>query len=197
MSNILRIDSSARTNGSVTRDLSAQLAVDLAGSEAAVIVRDLAATPPAFVDEAWVTANFTDPDARTDAQNQILAGSEALVREVEAADQIVIGAPVYNFNVPASLKAWIDQIARARRTFHYTENGPVGRLTGKTAWLVVASGGTALGSEIDFATPYLKHVLGFIGITDVRILDATRWGARDEAERGAIRAQASPSKAAA
>ncbi|MFP4520195.1 MAG: FMN-dependent NADH-azoreductase [Oceanicaulis sp.] len=185
MTRILRIDSSARTDGSVSRDLSARLARRLAGPSGRVDVRDLAATPPAFVDGAWIGANFTDPAQRSNAQEAELAASEALVQELEAADQIVIGVAIYNFNIPASLKAWIDLIARARRTFRYTEAGPEGLLKGKTAWLVVASGGTALDSEIDFATPYLKHVLAFIGITDVRVIDATRWGFRTEDEKAA------------
>jgi FMN-dependent NADH-azoreductase len=191
MTNILRIDSSARIEGSVTRELSASLAAELAGPDGVVSVRDVAATPPAVVDAAWVGANFTSPDARTDAQRAELANSDALVAELEAADRIVIGVPVYNFSVPASLKAWIDQIGRVHRTFRYTQDGPEGLLDGsKTAWLVVASGGTALDSEIDFATPYLRHVLGFIGITDVRVIDATRWGALKDEEQAAIRADA-------
>lgn len=197
MTRVLRIDSSARTDGSVSRELSRTLAADLAGAESDVVVRDLAQDAPAFVDGPWVGANFTAPDERTEDQNLTLAASEALVAELEAADQIVIGVPVYNFSIPASLKAWIDLVARARRTFRYTEDGPEGLLTGKTAWLVVASGGTALGSDIDFATPYLKFILGFIGITDVRVIDATRWGFLSEAEQAAVRAEAGGQRAAA
>lgn len=186
MTRILQIQSSARTDGSVSRDLTDRLARRLAGRTGEITVRDLAAAPPAFVDAAWIGANFTDPARRTPEQEGELAGSDALVAELEAADQIVIGVPIYNFNIPASLKAWIDQIARARRTFRYTEAGPEGLLKGKTAWLVVASGGTALDSEIDFATPYLKHVLAFIGVTDVRVIDASRWGFRTEEEKAAV-----------
>ena len=197
MTRVLRLDSSARTDASVTRALSETLAADLAGPDGDPVIRDLADQAPAFVDAAWVGANFTAPDARTADQKAVLAGSDALVEELEAAEQIVIGVPIYNFSLPASLKAWIDMVARARRTFRYTEDGPEGLLKGKTAWLVVASGGTALGSEIDFATPYLKHVLGFLGITDVRVIDATRWGALSQAEQAAVRAQAGSAKAAA
>lgn len=184
---ILRIDASARRSGSVSRDLSADLASRLAGEDGTLIVRDLAENPLTQVDEAWVGANFTPEDSRTDEQRQALSGSDSLVGELFAADEIVIGVPVYNFAIPASLKAWVDQIARARKTFRYTENGPQGLLKGKTAWLVVASGGTAIGSEIDFATPYLKFILDFVGITDVRIVDATKWGTRSEAEQAAVR----------
>jgi len=133
-----------------------------------------------------VGANFTDPDARTGGQRAQLAASDALIAELEAADQMVIGVPVYNFAIPAALKAWVDLVARARRTFRYSEAGPEGLLKGKTAWLVVASGGTPLDSEIDFATPYLKHVLAFIGITDVRVIDASRWGFRSDDEKAQV-----------
>ncbi len=186
MTRILRIDASARTEGSVSRDLTDRLIGQLSAGGAEVTVRDLTQTPPRFVDGAWVGANFTAPDARTEAHKAELAESDALVDELEAADHIVIGAPIYNFSVPAALKAWIDQVARARRTFMYTENGPKGLLEGKTAWLVVASGGTPVDSDIDFATPYLRHVMGFLGITDVRVIDAGRWGFLSEAEQAAV-----------
>lgn len=197
MTRILRVDSSARTDGSITRALSQSLAAHLAGPDGEVTVRDLAAQPPAFVDEPWVGANFTAPEARTEGQRAVLAASDALVEELEAADQIVIGVPIYNFSIPASLKAWIDMVARVRRTFRYTETGPEGFLTGKAAFLVVASGGTAVDAEIDFATPYLKHVLGFLGITNVRVIDAARWGALSEAEQAAVRARVGAASAAA
>lgn len=184
---LLRIDTSARTAGSVSRELSARLSEQIRGADDRMIVRDLAADPVAQVDEAWIGANFTPDETRSDEQKQILAGSDALVAELAAADDLIIGVPVYNFSIPAALKAWIDQVARARVTFRYTENGPEGLLTGKTAWLVVASGGTALDSGIDFATPYLRHILGFVGITDVRVIDATRWGFLSEAEQQAVR----------
>ena len=190
MARILRIDASARADGSVSRDLTDRLVKRLAGSDADITVRDLAATAPDFVDADWVGANFTAPEARSAAQRDRLAGSEVLVKELEAADHIVIGAPIYNFSIPAALKAWIDQVARARRTFVYTENGPKGLLDGKTAWLVIASGGTRVDSEIDFATPYLRYVLGFLGVSDVRVIDAGRWGFLSEAEQAAVIAEA-------
>jgi len=90
-----------------------------------------------------------------------------IVAELEAADTIVIGTPIYNFAAPATLKAWMDLVARPRVTFHYTSDGPVGRLTGKRAIVVVASGGVKIGSPADHLTPHLKLFLGFIGITDV------------------------------
>jgi len=174
MTNILRIDASARYQGSTTRALAEKLVERLLAESygAKVVHRDLAATPPALLDESWVFANFTDEAERSDDQKTSLAGSDTLIAELEAADTIVIGVPVYNFAIPAALKAWVDQIARARKTFRYTEAGPEGLLKGKRAFLVVASGGVPVGSDYDFATGYLRHVLGFVGITDVTIIAA-------------------------
>lgn len=166
---VLHIDSSARTAGSVTRDLSAQIVGRLGAAD--VIRRDLAAPLP-LLDGAWVGANFTPADQRSAEQKQLLALSDSLVEELKQADTIVIGTPIYNFSVPSTLKAWIDLVARVGVTFQYTENGPVGLLEGKRAIIAVASGGTQAGSDIDFATTYLRHVLGFIGITEVEIVAA-------------------------
>lgn len=169
MTHVLRIDASMRHDGSTTRALTDKVIDRLA--PARVTVRDLAHGIE-LIDAAWIGANFTDPAERSDAQRDRLAVSDALVAEMRAADTLVIGLPVYNFGVPAALKAWIDQIARARETFRYTETGPVGLLTGKRAIIVAASGGMAIDSEIDFATPYLRHALGFVGITDVTVIAA-------------------------
>lgn len=174
MTNILRIDASARNSGSTTRQLTDKLVSHLIeqGYGANVVQRDLALTPPALLTEGWVGANFTDDADRSDEQKALLASSDELIAELEAANTIVIGVPVYNFAIPASLKAWVDLIARARRTFRYTESGPEGLLKDKKAYLVVASGGVPVGSDYDFATGYLRHVLGFVGITDVTIIAA-------------------------
>ncbi len=166
---VLHIDSSARRTGSVSRDLTAQI-VDRLGADE-VIRRDLA-TPLPLLDEAWIGANFTPADQRSDEQKQLLAQSDTLVEELKAADTLVIGAPIYNFSVPAGLKAWIDLVARVGLTFSYTEEGPAGLLEGKRAIIAVASGGTEAGSAIDFATGYLRHMLGFMGITEVKIVAA-------------------------
>jgi FMN-dependent NADH-azoreductase len=102
---------------------------------------------------------------------------------LERNELIVISMPIYNFNLSASLKLWIDQIARVGRTFRYTENGPIGLLTGKRAVILFASGGTKVGSEIDFGTPYLRHLLGFIGITDVEIITADQQTTESKTEQ--------------
>ncbi|MCV6592525.1 MAG: NAD(P)H-dependent oxidoreductase [Silicimonas sp.] len=169
---ILRIEASARTDGSVSRSINDLVIKDLSDSgPVQVTLRDLGMPLPQ-IDADWVAANFTAPAERTDAQKTTLALSDTLVAEVQTADVIVIGLPVYNFSVPASLKAWIDLVARVGETFRYTETGPEGLLSGKRAIVSFASGGTPAGSEIDFATPYLRHVLGFLGITDVEIVTA-------------------------
>ncbi|WP_297810446.1 NAD(P)H-dependent oxidoreductase [uncultured Methylophaga sp.] len=173
---ILHLNSSSRIDGSVTRDISARLVEHLQQqTTASVHRRDLAAGID-FIDENWVGANFTDPEQRSDEQKAALKFSDELVSELQAASHIVIASPVYNFSVPAVVKAWVDQVARARVTFRYTENGPEGLLKGKKAYLVVASGGVPLGSEMDYATRYLRHILGFMGIDDVTLVNANELG---------------------
>ncbi len=174
--NILRIDSSARRDGSETRALTDEFISRIgATADTTVIHRDLAVDAPDFVNETWVGAAFIDPNARSDRQAAALVASDALVAELETADVIVIGAPIYNFSIPAVLKAWIDMVARARVTFLHTEDGPVGLLKNKRAFVMISHGpdGTTIGSATDFATPYLRHLLGFIGIHDVEFISAT------------------------
>lgn len=180
---ILHINSSGRVEGSVTRDISAQLVGQLQQQTGhQLITLDLAEGLP-FIDEQWIAANFTDPAERSERQKAKLALSDSLVADLQQASHIVIAAPIYNFSVPAVLKAWIDMVARARVTFRYTENGPEGLLKGKKAYLVVASGGVPLGSEVDYASTYLRHVLGFLGIDDVTLVDANALGrAANESE---------------
>lgn len=173
---ILHINSSGRFDGSVTRDISAQLVSQIVQQTShETIALDLAEGLP-FIDEQWIAANFTDPEQRSDRQKAKLALSDSLVNDLQQASHIVIAAPIYNFSVPAVLKAWIDMVARARVTFRYTENGPEGLLKGKKAYLVVASGGVPLESEYDFATPYLRQVMGFLGIDDVTVINANELG---------------------
>lgn len=187
---VLEISASARTEASVTRALSRDLirALELRYGDIEVTHRDLATGMP-FVDEAWIEANFTADKLRTARHHEALAYSDALVAELQNADVLVIGVPVYNFSIAATLKAWIDMIARARLTFRYTENGPEGLLQGKKAYLVVATGGIPVGSSMDFATPYLRHVLAFVGITDVEIVAADRLNDEGEESLDNARAQ--------
>lgn len=173
MNKILRVDASMRTEGSVSRGLADKLISKLAtNGETSVTERDLSKGVD-IINEAWIGANFTDPADRSAEQAAILSASDTLVNELKDADTIVIATPVYNFHVPAALKAWIDMVARARETFRYTENGPEGLLKGKKVYVVVTSGGTALGSEADFITGWMTFVLGFIGLTDVTFIDSS------------------------
>lgn len=172
---LLQVNSSGRFEGSVTRQLSElvvnQIKVEQPGLN--VISRDLATGLP-FIDEQWIGANFTPPEQRSSSHQETLSFSNELVSELQQADTIVIASPIYNFSIPAVLKAWIDLVARAQLTFKYTENGPQGLLKGKKAYVVVASGGVPIGSEMDFASGYLKQVLAFIGITEVTLIDASK-----------------------
>ena len=175
--NVLLIEASGRRNGSVTRTLTDDLAAAIEQREGRIeLVRRDLAEGVGFVTDAWIGANFTDEAERTPADHAALAESDRLVDELEAADIVVIGSPIYNFGVPAVLKAWVDQVARARRTFRYTANGPEGLLKGKKAYVVVASAGVPVDSPVDFATPYLRHALGFVGIDDVDVVAADQHG---------------------
>ena len=176
---VLNIQASARHDGSVTRQLSDKVLAAIGAD--ATITRDLTEGLP-LLDAAWLGANFTPADDRTDAHRATLALSDSLIDEISRADTFLIGSPVYNFSVPAVLKAWIDQICRVGVTFKYTPDGPVGLLSGKRAVIVIASGGTPVGSDIDYASGYLKQIMGFIGITDVSIIAADALGNNAEAK---------------
>lgn len=170
MTQILHIDASAHFETSRSRAASAKIVADLGGS---VTDRDLAANPLPFVDAAWANARLVDPAERTAEQTQHLSLSDQLIGELQTADILVIGTPIYNFAAPATLKAWMDLVARPGVTFKYTPDGPVGLLTGKKAILTVASGGVPIGSQMDHLTPHLKLFLGFVGITDIDVRAAS------------------------
>jgi FMN-dependent NADH-azoreductase len=190
--NVLIVNSSARNEGSVSRELVQELVANLEASRGPLSVthRDLAKGID-FVSQAWIAANFTDDADRDENQRRELANSDLLVQEVMDAQILILGVPVYNFGIPAALKAWIDMVARARKTFRYTSNGPEGLLTGKKAYLVVATGGVPVDSPVDFATPYLRHALKFIGITDVEVISAEQINSRGVAATEGAREQIS------
>lgn len=126
-----------------------------------------------LVNDAWIDSDRTPEEMRTQDQRVILAQSDALVSELQAADDIVIAVPIYNFSVPAAFKAWIDLVCRTNITFVYENDKPRGMLNDKRAFVVITSYGTLGGSEIDYTSGYVKHILSFIGITDVTFVDAT------------------------
>lgn len=177
MTNILTLSGSPKTEGSVSRDLIERF-VDKwrAENTASVVARDVGTTPPPHLDEATIGAFYTPEDARSDDQQARIAFSDELVGELEAADVIVIGAPMHNFGLPSGLKAWIDHVARVGRTFKYTENGPEGLLTGKKVYVLTARGGDYSESSpahaMDHQAPYLRTVLGFLGLDDVTFIHA-------------------------
>jgi len=187
---VLRIDASGRREGSATRALADDLldALEQRYERVEVQTRDLARRIP-HVDEAWIDANFTPAERRTAGQRDALRCSDQLVAELQMADVLVIGVPIYNFGVPAALKAWVDMIARARLTFRYTENGSVGLLAGKKAYLLVASGGVAIDGPMDFATPYMRRALNFVGIEDIEVIAADQQNRRGEEALAAARAR--------
>lgn len=171
---VLRIDSGADHPGSVTRNLAGVLIDRLVEPGDALLQRE-ATQGVLVVTGAWVAASFSDGDPVA------LATSDALVDELLSADELVLVAPIYNFGIPAAMKAWIDQVVRAGRTFQFTEAGPVGLVPATRAWVVTASAGTQVGSDLDFNTSYLRAILGFIGISDVRVIAADNLQVRGEA----------------
>jgi FMN-dependent NADH-azoreductase len=170
---ILHVDASQRREGSVSRGLSQLLVDELRARfpNAGVVRRDLLDGMP-LVDDAWIAASNTPEDQRCPAQREVLAFSDGLVEELKACDVWVIGTPIYNFSITPALKAYVDQICRARVTFAYSEQGPRGLLDDRKAFIAIASGGSKVGSPTEFLTPYLTHVLGFIGIRDVELIAA-------------------------
>ena len=173
MTTILQLNSSAAAGESVTASLNAAIVDGLRAqlSDVEVVERDLTTLP--VLDNARLIANNTPGEARTAEQVEVAAIADAVVAEVHAADVIVVGVPIYNFGVPASLKAWMDLVARAGSTFQYTENGPQGMVTGTRAFVTVASGGVGLKSEVDHATPHIEPFLRFLGIDEIEIVDST------------------------
>ena len=172
---ILRVDSSAKTENSESRRLTDRIIDGLKtnGKSLDVTVRDLNQSLPQ-VNTAWIEANNTQSDDQTNEHKKTLALSNTLVGEIEAADTLIIGVALYNFSITASLKLWIDLVCRARKTFAYVDGSPKGLMTGKKAIICFASCGTPFESNIDFASGYLRHILGFIGITDVTFISADK-----------------------
>lgn len=170
MTVVLHIDASVALDSSLSRAASARLVEGLAPSR--VIRRDVVTDPLPYVDDTWAKARLMAPQDRSDADKAALTLSDSLIDEIMQADVLVFGLPIYNFGMPASLKAWVDLVARPGVTFHYTAEGPRGLIAGKRAVIAVASGGTPTGSDWDYASTHLRHVLGFLGITEVEVLGA-------------------------
>jgi FMN-dependent NADH-azoreductase len=177
MTHILLIQSSSNLASSVSRDLADSYVKDYkaAHPDATVTERDLVTAPIPHLGVDLLGGMFGKPEALTEEQAKALALSNALVDEIEAASLIVIGVPMYNFSIPSALKAWIDHVIRAGRTFRYTATGPEGLVHGKKAVLFLASGGVYSDGPYkpyDFQETYLRAILGFIGLTDVTVVRA-------------------------
>jgi len=177
MKNILLIESSPRGSESISHQAARSIVNELQRRhpDAQLTVRDLAQNPPPHVGQAFISGIHTPPEQRTPDQAKAIALSDALIDELFAADTLVIALPMHNFAPPSTFKAWIDHVARAGRTFSYSSHGPQGLLKGKRAILVLASGGVYTNDQMkpyDFIEPYLRTVLGFLGITDVVVVRA-------------------------
>jgi FMN-dependent NADH-azoreductase len=178
MPTLLDINSSPLGDASISRQLTAEYVRSwkLANPTGKVITRDLAATSILPVTGAWIGAAYAPDEARTPDQRNLLSLSDTLIAELETAGEYVLGVPMHNFSIPSTLKLWIDQVARVNKTFSYATGAPVGLLTGKKATIIASSGGkydagTAMAS-FNFVEPYLRTVLGFLGVTNTAFLNA-------------------------
>ena len=186
MHTILRIDTSARGTGSVTRDLGNHLEQALLKTtpDARVMRRDLAATPLPHIVDTTIAGYYTPADQMTETLRNATALSDTLIAELRAADTLLLTVPMYNFSVPSALKAWIDQIVRIGHTFAYDGTNFTGLVTGKKAYVVCAYGAGGYGPDrpfgaANFVEPYLRFLLNFLGIADVTFfsIEATTAGA--------------------
>jgi FMN-dependent NADH-azoreductase len=199
MKNILLIQSSPRGPESLSQKVAQSVVLDLQSRhpKVTVTIRDLAANPPPHVGAAFVAGSYLSPEKRTSEQAKAVGFSDALIDELLAADVIVIGVPMHNFGPPSTLKAWIDHVARAGRTFSYGANGPQGLVKGKRAILVLSRGGVysnGPAKAYDFQEPYLRTVLGFIGITDVDVVHVEGVGSSAIGPEKAVEAATAQSK---
>lgn len=175
MTTILQI-TSARQNGSHSTPLTTALTqrLTMAHPTSHVVTRDLQRDPLPYLDDTVLGAFFTPADQRDDAQRAIVRRSDSLIDELQNADIVVLGAPMYNFHIPAQLKSYFDWITRAGVTFRYTEQGPEGLIKGKKVYIVTTRGGAYEGTALDSQLPYLRTMLGFLGMTDVTVLSVEK-----------------------
>ena len=186
--NVLQVNTSARTEAAISTRLANEVVARLREKEplATLTVRDLSRSPHLALDERALQALFTADADRTPEQAARVALDDALIAEIQAADVVVLAVPMYNFGVSAQLKNWIDAIARARVTFRYTDRGAEGLLTGKKVIIVLTRGGRYRDTETDSQVPYLKTVLGFLGMTDLQFVYAEGLALGVDAEAASI-----------
>jgi len=178
---ILQINSSVRGPASTSTKLATSIVQHLTSikPQAKVEVRELSSQP--FLDAQALGALFTPAEARTPEQKERVAVDDATIEQVKEADVLVLGVPLYNLGEPVQLKAWIDAITRAGVTFRYTATGPEGLLQGKKVFVAFSRGGKYKGTAYDTQTPYLRNMLGFLGMTDVTFLHAEGLAMGEEA----------------
>lgn len=171
---ILQVNSAARTVGANSTQIANAVTARLVAKhpEATVEILDLAATPHPALDQEGLGALFTPAEQRTPDQQARLDLDNALIAQVQAADVLVLGVPMYNFAISSQLKNWIDAIAKAGVTFRYTDSGPEGLIKGKKVYVALARGGIYRDTPNDTQVPYLKMILGFLGMTDVEFIYA-------------------------
>jgi len=189
--NILHITSSPRGDASFSNRVANNVITELRRRHGDVVVtaRDLVRDALPHIGSEFVTATRSPQGPKTETERKLLALSDVLVDELFAADIIVIATPMINFTIPSNLKTWIDYVARAGRTFSYSAAGPKGLVTGKQVILVAAKGGVYSGNPaLDFQVPYLKSVLGFLGMTDVEVLEVEGTAYGPEAAEKAVEA---------
>ena len=185
---ILQINASARSDGANSTRLADGITARLLAARPGAVVEtlDLARDPQPMLDEPALVALFTPADQRSTEQAARVAIDDARIAQLQAADAIVIGVPMYNFGVPVQLKAWLDAVARAGVTFRYTENGPEGLVKGKKVYVALARGGVYRDSPTDSQVPFLKTMLGFLGMTDVEFVYAEGLAMGEESVRRAF-----------
>jgi FMN-dependent NADH-azoreductase len=178
MSTLLKIDVSPRGDHSISRKLGNHFATEWQSNHVGgeIVTRDLATTKIPYVDLPWIAGAFSAPDTHTGEHKAALKVSDELIAELLAAEEVVISTPMYNFNVPAVLKAWIDNIVRLNKTFSFPADGLKGLAAGKKVTVIITSGSEyTSGSPLEAYNvqgPYLRVVFGFIGITDITIVHA-------------------------
>jgi FMN-dependent NADH-azoreductase len=186
--NLLQLNTSLFSNSGQSSRLADRFVAARKAADPAlgVVVRDLAREPVPHLTAERFQAFLAKPDARTEAERAAIAESDALIDELKAADIVVIGLPMYNFGVPSQLKAYFDHVARAGVTFRYTENGPVGMLTGKKAYVFATRGGMHAGTPRDFETGFVRLFLAFLGITDVEFVYAEGLAISDATKQASL-----------
>ena len=191
MSSVLLITSSPRGAASHSTRVGTELAARLreANPSSTLVVRDLVANPLPHIDADYATGIYTPVEARTQRQAEVVAVSDGVLDELFAADTVILATGFINFNISSTLKSWIDHIARSGRSFAYGENGPKGLVTGKKVYIVLASGGVyseGAAVQMDHAIPYLRSVLGFMGMTDLEVIRVEGVGMGPEATATAL-----------